>query len=245
MKAIVLFIVLLLNSSIYAQTQEAQLKTNDWYVYKVVVNNQEYLTPNNNELVSLGANLGYSATDDSIWINLCGNSELPNTYFINDNQFEGYEWVSLNMTNCMVTENLNFDFQFRSVFHYQSQNLIFYYEINDLNNNIKELIITNELGDKAYFYSTYLSSPSYVLEKVKVYPNPVQSVLNIELPLADYQNVLIDMYDVTGKKLKSFKENWQENINLNIEGLPAGNYILELKLPDEPGRGHFVKIIKE
>src|SRR5690606_28858249 len=101
MKAIVLFIVLLLNSSIYAQTQETQLKTNDWYVYKVVVNNQEYLTPNNNELVSLGVNLGYSATDDAIWINLCGNSGLPNTYFINDNQFGAFQWVSLPLTNCM------------------------------------------------------------------------------------------------------------------------------------------------
>ena len=70
-------------------------------------------------------------------------------------------------------------------------------------------------------------------------------ILNIELPAADYQNVLIDMYDVTGKKIKSFKESWQENINLNMESLPTGNYLLELKIPDEPGRGHFVKIIKE
>src|SRR5690606_9089672 len=245
MRVIILFLVLLLNNNTYAQTQEAQLKSNDWYVYKVVLNNQEYFTPNNGELMGLGANFGYSSGSNAVWENLCGYSELQNTYFTNDNQFEGFEWVSLAMTNCMITENLNFDFQFRSVFHYQSQNLIFYYEINDLNNNIKELIITNELGDKAYFYSTYLSSPSYVLEKVKVYPNPVQSVLNIELPAADYQNVLIDMYDVTGKKIKSFKEHWQENISLNIESLPAGNYLLELKLPNEPARGHFVKIIKE
>ncbi|WLD24775.1 T9SS type A sorting domain-containing protein [Flavobacterium dauae] len=247
MKAIVLFIALLLNSSIYAQAQEVQLKSNDWYVYKVVLSNQVYLTPNNNELINLGANFTYSPNDDAILLNLCTNSSLIETIFIDDDKFTGVDWVSLAMLYCVEQENLTFNSKYNEFFIYNKQQpmFVFNYQINNLNNNIKELIITNELGDKAYFYSTYLSSPSYVLEKAKIYPNPVKSILNIELPAADYQNVLIDIYDITSKKLKSFKESWQENISLNIESLPAGNYLLELKIPNEPSRGHFVKMIKE
>lgn len=118
------------------------------------------------------------------------------------------------------------------------------YEIIEVNNGL-ELIITNESGDKAYYNDVTASTDIFKKLPVKIYPNPVKSILNIELPVADYQNVLIDIYDITGKKLKSFKESWQENISLNIESLPAGNYLLELKIPNEPSRGHFVKMIKE
>ena len=242
MKAIVIFITLLLNSSIYAQTQEVQLKSNNWYVHKVVLNNQTYYPLNNVENQSI-VNLFYY--QDHIVLLFCGETCGTNGFlFIDDDEFSFVDAVYFG-TGCSIPDNYEFNNYYWQYWTYDGVNH-YQYEINDVDGSTKELIVTKiSNGNKAYFYSTYLSSPSYVLKKVKVYPNPVQSVLNIELPTADYQNVLIDMYDVTGKKLKSFKENWQENISLNIESLPAGNYLLELKLPDEPGRGHFVKVIKE
>ncbi|SEH89588.1 Por secretion system C-terminal sorting domain-containing protein [Paenimyroides aquimaris] len=245
MKRILLFLMIL-SVNVYAQTQEVQLKSNDWYVYKVVLNNQTYFPLNNVENQNI-VNLNFTQGNNELNMNLLFCSEIGRTkdlMFIGPNEFT-YDTMVYFGTGCSIPDNYEFNNYYWQYWIYDSVNH-YQYEINDVDGTTKELIVTKiSNGNKAYFYSTYLSSPSYVLEKVKIYPNPVKSILNIELPAADYQNVLIGIYDITGKKIKSFKENWQENISLNIENLPTGNYLLELKLPNEPGRGHFVKIIKE
>ncbi|WP_277632320.1 T9SS type A sorting domain-containing protein [Avrilella dinanensis] len=244
MKTIILIIGLVLGLNSYAQTQEEQLKAHNWYVYKVVIDEQEYFTPVNEELTGLGANFGYSDGGD-IWINACWSSGLEETVFISDEQFTSATWVSLPLINCVQEENIFFSQQYDDVLLYQEENLLFNYEINELDNNVKELVVTNEFGNQAYFYSTYLSSESYIFEEAKIYPNPAQTVINVELPASEYQNVIFDLYDISGKKLKAFTKSWSENIQLNISDLPAGNYLLEFNLPENTGRGCVVKLIKE
>ncbi len=69
--------------------------------------------------------------------------------------------------------------------------------------------------------------------------------MNINLPTSAYQEVTINLYDITGKKLKTYTKPWSENIQLNISDLPAANYLLELNLPENTGRGYMMKLLKE
>jgi len=253
MKAIVLFIVLLLNNSIYAQTQP-DIKDKNWFLTKLEIDNQVYNRPVNAEAAIKAPNFYIqSTTNINGWMGFCYVYQME--VFLNEQSQILYLY---SLSTLAVPQECNL----QGNNHFDQLNLLFWIEKTDTtrdiyvnplqfdydvigSGNTLELIITNEIGNKAYYNDVTASTDIFKKLPVKVYPNPVQSVLNIDLPVADYQNVLIDIYDVTGKKLKSFKENWQENISLNIESLPAGNYLLELKLPNEPGRGHFVKIIKE
>ena len=254
MKAIVLFIALLLNNSIYAQSQP-NIKDKLWYLTKLEINNQTYNRPVNTEANTKSPNfyIQSSTTNMHISESFCYHYSVD--YDVLDEQLQvlycrNFTYLTVPQ-ECNLQENNDFDL-LNDAFWINTDNTRdpyinpyrFDYEVIEVNNG-SELIITNESGDKAYYNDVTASADIFKKLPVKTYPNPVQSVLNIELPSTDYQNVLIDIYDVTGKKIKSFKESWQENINLNMEGLPDGNYLLELKLPNESGRGHFVKIIKE
>src|SRR5690606_6374667 len=136
MKAIVLFITLLLNSSIYAQTQEVQLKSNNWYVHKVVLNNQTYYPLNNVENQNT-VNLFYY--EDHIVLLFCGETcGTEDFLFINDDEFSFTNMVCFG-TGCAIYDNYEFNnyywhffWVYSSVNHYQ-------YEINQINSSTKEL----------------------------------------------------------------------------------------------------------
>src|SRR5690606_35287788 len=257
MRAIVLFIVLLLNNSIYAQTQP-DIKNKNWFLTKLEIGNQVYNRPVNAEADTKNINFYMTEitqfnTYIQAWVDFCYGYDMD--FVVLDEQSQVFYCESFATIAfpqyCNLQVNNDFD-DLHTSFWVEIDNnrdshinpYRYDYEVIEVGNGL-ELIITNESGDKAYYNDVTASTDIFKKLPVKVYPNPVKSILNIELPAADYQNVLIDMYDVTGKKIKSFKESWQENINLNMESLPTGNYLLELKIPDEPGRGHFVKIIKE
>lgn len=70
---------------------------------------------------------------------------------------------------------------------------------------------------------------------IKVYPNPVKDVLQIEskIPVANFV-----LFDLGGKKLLS-----GDSSQLNVSSLPAGNYVLFVKLTD--GKVITRKIVKQ
>lgn len=74
---------------------------------------------------------------------------------------------------------------------------------------------------------------------ILIYPNPVSNKLNINNLSAN--NSQIELYDVTGKKLDSFKTSSSENI-LNMEKYPEGIYYLKITTLSEQ---YVHKIIKQ
>src|SRR5690606_26395501 len=256
MKKIVLFLMIL-SVNVHGQTQP-DIKNKNWFLTKLEISNQVYNRPANPEADTKNINFYITEitqfnTYIQAWVSFCYGYDMGEVDLDEQSQIlycETFGTIAFPQ-DCNLQVNNDFD-DLHASFWVEIDNnrdthlnpYRYDYEIIEVNNGL-ELIITNESGDKAYYNDVTASTDIFKKLPVKIYPNPVKSVLNIELPAADYQNVLIDMYDVTGKKIKSFKESWQENINLNMESLPTGNYLLELKIPDEPGRGHFVKIIKE
>ena len=60
-------------------------------------------------------------------------------------------------------------------------------------------------------------------ENIQVYPNPVESVLNIELPVT---NVNIQLINTNGKTLRTLETTENKNVEINVEGLASGVYYL-------------------
>jgi uncharacterized delta-60 repeat protein len=80
-----------------------------------------------------------------------------------------------------------------------------------------------------------------------IYPNPVHTEATLNYTLPENENVSISLFDMSGKLVKQFinNENESEGINqqtLNMESLPAGEYMLQLKTPSQ---NISVKVIKQ
>lgn len=65
------------------------------------------------------------------------------------------------------------------------------------------------------------------LEEVKIFPNPVRDVLNIQLPSSYVNKSDLLIYGIDGKFISS-RRPAVNNIMMNVLSLPAGTYILQI-----------------
>ena len=73
-----------------------------------------------------------------------------------------------------------------------------------------------------------LSAESFLAQKFNLYPNPATNIVNI----TNGENMLvskIEVYDITGKLIKTENYNNKTEIQLNVEHLASGTYLLHLK----------------
>jgi len=67
-------------------------------------------------------------------------------------------------------------------------------------------------------------------EGIIVYPNPFSTDLNIKFESLKPEQIRIDVYDVNGKFIASFKpENTEEIITLPLETLMSAEYLIRLR----------------
>ena len=102
------------------------------------------------------------------------------------------------------------------------------------------LILTNGLLQQySKINSDYNLVGSFLLSDITIYPNPVISILNINILYPDSGYYHLALFDIIGQKLKEVKldnggmiisEEW------NLGGLPAGSYILNIRLISRTGR---------
>lgn len=86
--------------------------------------------------------------------------------------------------------------------------------------------------------SPTFSNIEFNKENFSFYPNPVENTLNV-----DASNVIesIEVFDITGKKVKSFQPNTNQS-QLNLEGVQAGTYLMKVEIN---GTVENFKIIKK
>ena len=73
-----------------------------------------------------------------------------------------------------------------------------------------------------------LSADNFLSEKFNIYPNPATNVVNI----TNSDNMLVQqvaIYDIAGKEIKNQTYTNETNIQLNIENLSSGTYMLQLQ----------------
>jgi hypothetical protein len=114
---------------------------------------------------------------------------------------------------------------------------------NGATNNIHEFGVTSNLNnvvwyDNLYFHkNTVLSTDSFAVSKVKLYPNPTSNVLNIE-SVGTIQNIAI--YNVLGQEVMNKLTN-KTLVSLDISGLNAGVYIIKTAIDGNVSSTKFIK----
>lgn len=76
-------------------------------------------------------------------------------------------------------------------------------------------------------------------ENMIVYPNPASGNITVRLNKTDYENTVINMYDVTGKLVRSYNTTGTSQI-INREGLQGGLYFITA---DTRNRRSTIKLI--
>jgi len=114
--------------------------------------------------------------------------------------------------------------------------------ITTMNNN--DLLVTNGLLQYNVENQTEVNLiASFLPNEIRIYPNPVKNILYINILHANKGKHQIELLDVIGAKLKQVQlyyygmgalESW------NLGGLPAGQYILNIR-QTHPVTGRLVK----
>lgn len=79
-------------------------------------------------------------------------------------------------------------------------------------------------------------------EPVLMYPNPVKSTLHVVVPRKPASYVWLDIYQTDGQLLKKYAIETGRVIEINVQNLPAGDYIV--RVGDRQGQkwsGKFMK----
>lgn len=95
---------------------------------------------------------------------------------------------------------------------------VFFNSYSDANYNLTEGV------QHAYIVTTLLSTDEKKLSLIKVFPNPVEDLLNVKIE--NNQKFEFSLLDVQGKLIQ--KGNLLNNSIINMKTLPSANYYLQL-----------------
>lgn len=124
----------------------------------------------------------------------------------------------------------------RQGFAYNGDNLLVSDNANQWDTTLNTWIIDYEWDFLEYFYyEPYTGLNAIQSQKVqgdiKLYPNPAVNCLTIELHDSKPENVILGIYDMSGRLYKQWTEKVSENFHtiVSTSDLPNGNYILTIR----------------
>ena len=95
---------------------------------------------------------------------------------------------------------------------------------------------SNNCGEnESSFISVYVS-PTYISanvidDKIKIYPNPAQNIVYVEIP-EDIQAAKIELFEFTGRILITFNSVHNNSVSINCEDLSSGIYFIRIHADD-------------
>jgi hypothetical protein len=64
---------------------------------------------------------------------------------------------------------------------------------------------------------------------ISVYPNPTSDIINVELPIDEYEEFQINLYNVVGVRLAGYTQFDSQSLRINMANYATGTYFLEVK----------------
>ncbi|SHF87335.1 T9SS type A sorting domain-containing protein [Chryseobacterium vrystaatense] len=221
------------------QAQSTELVNTTWYLKKVVKNSTTYMLPQNSEIgtptmaftpsgMSGYTNMSSPICGTSMWGNI-HESDITPAHFV----FWTYG-VGTNQT-CTTPENSTFFTQYANYFAFNSEQ--HNYQITN-SGNTRNLVITNNLGDQAFYESSFLAARETISSgkpSVKIYPNPVKDGF---LEIQGVERIeSTKIYNAEGRLVF---ENSNDS-KINVSSLSKGGYFLEIKSQQGISRHKFIK----
>ncbi|WP_298151864.1 T9SS type A sorting domain-containing protein [Flavobacterium sp.] len=117
------------------------------------------------------------------------------------------------------------------------------YAVGDIISNTAEIyfdtnpaIVTNTVQTEV---STPLGTPVFDNSNVALYPNPANTIVNINLQYTSENLVQVTLFDMLGKAVRQVKANNPQHTTVDVSGLAKGMYMVEIKTESD------LKLIKK
>ncbi|SHG05218.1 T9SS type A sorting domain-containing protein [Chryseobacterium sp. OV279] len=223
------------------QAQSSELISTTWNLKKVIKNNITYDLPQNSEIgtptLTFTPPPGASGTYVTMNSPFCGTNVWAMIYLmdIHPTNFTFWTYGAGPNETCTLPENVNFANQYYHYFAFNSDNHNY---VITSSGNTRNLVLTNNLGDKAFYESGFLTTKELDASKVasiKIYPNPVKdSFLEIKgVERIEWTKI----YNAEGRLIQ---QNSTDS-RIDVSGLSKGGYFLEIKSQKGISRHQFIR----
>jgi hypothetical protein len=86
----------------------------------------------------------------------------------------------------------------------------------------------NKTFEVRVFNSLFLGLSEINEVEFKMYPNPSNGLVTIQLKNEGLQNVSINVYNYTGQLVRNYRSISTTNLQVDVTGIPKGMYLLEV-----------------
>lgn len=159
---------------------------------------------------------------ESITLNWQTNSEVNNDYFVIEKSADGLNFESIDVVKGAGTTNRKINYQ--STDKNLSSGIIYY--------RLKQVDFD---GKSSYSKTVSIEGVDKEYNVGNPLPNPTSAELSIEFNVKTNSDFIVEIIDVTGKKVKTFTELIETGFsskNFNIVDLESGLYFLQIKSTD-------------
>jgi len=101
------------------------------------------------------------------------------------------------------------------------------------------LVATNAGGQDSIMKEDYINvvyvglDENNLLQNVKIYPNPANDVVTVQLSNIEVEEISIDVFNLIGKRVDHYEDVNENGVyRLNLSDQPEGMYIISLKVND-------------
>lgn len=153
------------------------------------------------------------------------SSEQNTSYFSIERSADGIKFESIGKVNAAGNSSERKDYSFTDNEPLTGNN---FYRLKTMDK------------DEKYFFSKIICVANNSNSSFKVYPNPAQDILYLQLPQTT-ENTTISIYDANGRKVKEFALLQGANTSINISSFSKGVYNLILKSKTKTYQQKFIK----
>ena len=166
--------------------------------------------------------------NEDVLVKWSTSNESNNDYFTVEKSFDGKEWSSIGVLKGSENSNGILNYELLDV---QAKIGIQYYRLKQTDLN----------GVNCFSKIIRINFSNEISNQIKLYPQPVAGVLNIEIPNNENEDASVSVYNSFGGKLLSF-----ENLNglvfqLDLSKLMHGVYYIELNVDGVISQNKIIK----
>ncbi|KJJ39689.1 hypothetical protein MB09_00450 [Aequorivita vladivostokensis] len=221
--------------SVSSFAQDQRLFDNTWYLQKINIDGIDYLAPQNNEIDSIELNIYQDFFETIVCVGFSGHQLT-----ISNTEINVFKFIIVPSDPCTLPENNIFENRYyNGFFEWQSSNRTFEYTIESQSNALS-LILTNDLGNQAFYGNQALSNPNFLASQFSIYPNPAKDKLYLNATNPT-KNLKVKIFNLEGRLLTNL--NLENQTSMDVSNLDSGIYFLNIE--DENGHTEVIKFLME
>lgn len=236
MKYVLVLFCLAFSLNSFSQAEE--LFYNDWRLYSLNIDGQDYPVPSNEEVSNVI--LSFNENTSMLTTGVCNSLEGELIYDNSDFSFTFPNGTSTTLIECDNQENSTFELLYFNFFN-DYLDSPFPYVVGHV--DFPEwwyLVVYNENGDSAeYEWYTLLTQDKPSLN-FTLFPNPITSEFFISIDNISGK-INLTIYNILGEIVLS-ENNYISNSSIDVQNVKSGIYFVSIK--DENGNTSVKKLVK-